>query len=292
MNKKDFLLPFAWLLLATNVGCSALNKTSLEEQQKVPAIIQNTNKEVGEILKTPEIKTPEKEQITQVIEKQEKILKGSNTIRTINIADINKKSPLGMDWIPQDIRRFLGYTDWEEIILKYNNPVIINWKISTKLRDYSQINFPLVLDKYKNLPTRIEDFKVKNPFFADKIWNDKTVIIAGKDSSGKCMIISYLNWSLHTANTASLWEFESSPEWVFRILMKDPYKRSSLHKNAPMAYSIQVIWHYFGHDWQVDWLLLSHWCFRNPWFYAKEIYENFSCWDKFISYYKTQTINI
>ncbi len=90
----------------------------------------------------------------------------------------------------------------------------------------------------------------------------------------KSALALYRDGKLFMATYVSIWTSgRKSVTWQFEIISENPYKRSIKYENSPMPLSLQIVWWYYFHQWNVTGNPLSHWCIRMPWVYADLMYS-------------------
>ena len=112
-------------------------------------------------------------------------------------------------------------------------------------------------------------------------------IVVKKVPSWKAALALYRNWELFMATYASVGlNSRKTQMWQYKILSKEPYKRSRKYDNAAMPEALNFFGGYYIHQWNVTWYPASHWCVRLPWVYADILYssvKNAESVDVFIS---------
>lgn len=109
----------------------------------------------------------------------------------------------------------------------------------------------------------------------DKKTNFIYDVVVKKVPSWKSALALYRNWELFIATYASVGLNDRKTQtWQYKVLGKDPYKRSRKYGNAPMPEALNFCWGFYIHQWNVSWYPLSHWCVRLPGIYADVVYSS------------------
>lgn len=138
------------------------------------------------------------------------------------------------------------------------------------------VNFPLIYPELKQYFPQNIDLLNKNETL-EKYLKEKTdhMIIVSQCDNKKVALAYYCKWKLILATYVSPWTtWNKTPEGKYIIKHDKIFRRSTLHKQAPMPYSLNINGHIFLHQWESDGSLKSHWCIRIPWLYVKRLHEN------------------
>lgn len=201
-------------------------------------------------------------------------------VETVNYSDI-KDGPLFMRGTKRHIWEFLWYNQYQDILSKYNTydpNKLAEAKYS--ISSLESLSFPLIVDWLEQVfPERTEDMIQSDELFEyrDSLINEKDFIVV-KNSWWKYVLWYYKWWKLYLATHVSIWTWNNTPEWFFRLWAK--YKRnvSRKYNNAAMPYTIVVTWNICMHQWRVTWTKLSHGCIRVPWLYQQIMFYDTQEW--------------
>ena len=236
----------------------------------------------------------------------EKITDPQNVVLEYPVAQLfqkygNRSHPLAVPGVKKDFRALL-WKDWIERL---------SWKIPQKLAPRmgnitsdtryeikDTIGFSLIDPLLKNdFPQYLSD-QLKERWFKefsdpdastlDKIISDKKTsknydkksdfiydIVVKKVPSWKSALALYRNWELFMATYASVGlNSRKTQVWQYKVLSKEPYKRSRKYDNAAMPEALNFYWGFYIHQWNVSWYPLSHWCVRIPGIFADVLYSS------------------
>ena len=153
--------------------------------------------------------------------------------------------------------------------------------------EFSDPNSSAVARRIENRNNQKDNYK-KTDFIYD--------IVVKRAPSWKSALALYRDWELFMTTYASVWlpfiktrnwyKSAKTRRWQFKVLVKDPYKRSLKYGNAPMPESLNIIDGFYIHQWYVTWNDLSHGCIRVPGVYIDIMYsliKNIESTDVFIS---------
>lgn len=255
----------------------------------------------------------------------EQVQDSENTILEYPIAQLfqkyeNRTHPLAVSWVKKNFRALL-WKDWiERLISKTPQKLTTRTEKVTSDTKYEMgdtLRFSLIDPLLKNdFPLYLSDqlreewfegFSDPDASILDKIISDKNKsknyakksdfiydIVVKKVPSWKAALALYKDWKLFLATYASVWlNSRKTQTWQFKVLSKDPYKRSRKYDNAAMPEALNFYGGYYIHQWNVTWYPASHWCVRLPWIFADAVYssvKNAKSVDVFVSknLYKTQ----
>lgn len=199
---------------------------------------------------------------------------------TVNV-DSLKNSPLFMRGTKRHIGEFLWYNQYKDILSKYNtyDPNKLE-EAKYSINSLDSLSFPLIVDWLEQVfPERAEDMIQTEDLseYRDSLINQKDFMVV-KKNWWKYVLWYYKWWKLYLATHVSIWTWDNTPEWFFRLWAK--YKRnvSRKYNNAPMPYTIVVDWNICMHQWKVTWDKLSHGCIRVPWLYQQVIFQETQGW--------------
>lgn len=243
----------------------------------------------------------------------ERISDPNNTILEFPLSQLYKKywdhdHPLVVRGLKRDFRTLL-WKDWIEKLMVRTKQKLNSRteKITsdTKYEVWDTIRFllinPLLKDDFKQYLSDqlkeewFEEFIDPDASIINKIINKKSKngsknsnfiydIVVKKVPSWRDALAVYRNWKLFMATYASIWKNKYKTRswkwvdprtklWQYKIIKKDPYKRSIKHNDAPMSFGLNYYWWYWIHQWNVTWYPASHWCVRIPWIYSDMLYS-------------------
>ena len=100
-------------------------------------------------------------------------------------------------------------------------------------------------------------------------------IVVKRAPSWKAALALYRDWELFMATYVSVWlKTRKTKMWQFKILDKNPYKRSRKYHNAAMPFSLHFGGGFAFHQWHVTWYDLSHGCCRMPGVFANALFSS------------------
>lgn len=112
-----------------------------------------------------------------------------------------------------------------------------------------------------------QNFEKKSDFVYD--------IVVKKVPSWKAALALYRNWELFMATYVSVGlNSRKTQTWQYKVLSKEPYKRSRKYDNAAMPEALNFFGGYYLHQWNVTWYPASHGCVRLPGVYADILYSS------------------
>jgi hypothetical protein len=116
----------------------------------------------------------------------------------------------------------------------------------------------------------------KYSFFNDKEKSDFIYdIVVKRVPSWKAALALYRNWELFMATYVSVGlNSRKTQTWQYKVLSKEPYKRSRKYDNAAMPEALNFFGGYYLHQWNVTWYPASHGCVRLPGVYADILYSS------------------
>ena len=284
--------------LALNQNVSQLLETANpREISPIFNITEKTNKEIYISLDTDDENSFTHTNVLESVESPK------NTTLEFPISQLfkkywNRSHPLYVSWVEKNFKALLGKW-WIENLsipqkLNHRSEEITsdtNYEIGDTLR------FPLINPLLKeDFPQYLSD-QLKEDWFewfsdADapvlskkmlnknnqKNANEKSDyiydIVVKRAPSWKAALALYRDWELFMATYVSVWlNTRKTKMWQFKILGKEPYKRSRKYNNAAMPLSLHF-WDGFAfHQWLVTWGNLSHGCVRIPGVYAGVLYS-------------------
>lgn len=222
----------------------------------------------------------------------------------------NRPHPLRVSWVGKNFEALL-WKNWIERLLS-NTPQKLGSRqgeitSDTKYEIDDTLRFPLINPLLKDdFPQYLSD-QLKEEWFenfsdsnADKILgksdsnNDNKKsdfiydIVVKRAPSWKSALALYRNGKLLMATYVSVWlNSRKTKTWQFRILGKEPYKRSFKYDNAAMPEALSIGDGFYFHQWRVTWNNLSHGCIRIPGVFADVLYslvkDHIDTTDAFIS---------
>lgn len=199
---------------------------------------------------------------------------------TVNV-DSLKNSPLFMRGTRRHVWEFLWYNQYQDILSKYNtyDPNKLE-EAKYSINSLDSLSFPLIVDWLEQVfPESAEDMIQSDDLseYRDSLMNEKDFIVV-KNAWWKYVLWYYKWWKLYLATHTSIWTWNNTPEWFFRLWAK--YKRnvSRKYNNAAMPYTIVVSWNICMHQWRVTWAKLSHGCIRVPWLYQQVMFYETQEW--------------
>ena len=252
----------------------------------------------------------------------EQVSDPENTILEYPVAQLfqkygngNRPHPLRVSWVSRDFGALL-WKNWIERLIS-NIPQKLASRSgeitsSTKYEVEDTLRFPLIdpllkddFPKYLSDQLKEEGFESfsdphasaldnlisSSESFQDN--NDKEKsdfiydIVVKRAPSWKSALALYRNWELFMATYVSVWlDSRKTKTWQFKILGKEPYKRSNKYDNAAMPEALSIGDGFYFHQWRVTWGNLSHGCPRVPGVLADVMYSsirNCESTDVFIS---------
>ena len=112
-----------------------------------------------------------------------------------------------------------------------------------------------------------QNFEKKSDFVYD--------IVVKKVPSWKAALALYRNWELFMTTYVSVGlNSRKTQTWQYKVLSKEPYKRSRKYDNAAMPEALNFFGGYYLHQWNVTWYPASHGCVRLPGIYADILYSS------------------
>lgn len=247
------------------------------------------------------------------------VLDPQNTILEYPVAQLfqkygNRNHPLAVSGVKRDFRALLWKGWIERFASKFPQKLVprkekITSDTKYELKDTLRVPLidPLLKDDFsKYLPDQLkeswfEDFsdsenlsvsriianKKKNQNDKNKNLNFVYDIVVKKVPSWKSALALYRNGELFMATYVSVGlNNRKTKMWQFKILSKEPYKRSHKYGNAAMPDALNFYGGFYVHQWNVTWYPASHWCVRVPGVYADVLYslvKNATSTDIFIS---------
>lgn len=233
----------------------------------------------------------------------EKISDSQNTVLEFPISQLfqkywNRNHPLSVSGVKKDFWALLwkGWIERSKVSQKLK-PRKEKITSDTKYEVGDTLRFQLIDPLLKNdfswyLSDQLEEDGFK--WFSDPNKSDLAKMVAGKNKtqkaqnksdfiydivvkkvpSWKSALALYRNWELFMATYVSVGlNNRKTLTWQFKVLNKDPYKRSHKYNNAAMPEALNFCWGFYIHQWNVSWYPLSHWCVRVPWVYANILYS-------------------
>ncbi len=235
-----------------------------------------------------------------------KVLDPHNTILEYPLSQLfqeygNKPHPLRVSWVEKNFSALL-WKNWIER-LHSKIPQKLNSRSEkitsdTKYEMWDTLRFQLIDPLLKDdFPQYLSD-QLKEPWFEEfsdpeasiiaKKISDKTNqidsneksdfiydIVVKRAPSWKAALALYRDWELFMATYASIWRSSRKTKtWQFKILDKNPYKRSHKYHNAAMPFSLHFGDGFAFHQWHVTWYDLSHGCGRVPGVYADVLFSS------------------
>lgn len=267
------------------------NLTEINEALKIK---EETNREISICLETDD------EDSFTHIKALEQVSDPKNTILEYPLVQLFQKygekshpfgttHPLRVPWVWRDFAALL-WRNWIERLLSYTPQKLVprseeitsdtKYEIGDTLRFF--LIDPLLKDDF---PQYLSD-QLKEEWFEEFSDPDASVIsgrisnkINQKDSqkksdfiydivvkrvpSWKSALALYRDWELFMATYTSVWlRSRKTKTWQFKILNKNPYKRSHKYHNAAMPFALHFGDGFFFHQWDVTWYDLSHGCGR------------------------------
>ena len=239
----------------------------------------------------------------------EQVSDPENTILEYPVAQLfqkygngNRPHPLRVSWVSRNFGALL-WNNWIERLIS-NIPQKLASRSgeitsSTKYEVEDTLRFPLIdpllkddFPKYlsdqlkeegfesfsdphasalDNLISSSESFQDNNDKKSDFIYD----IVVKRAPSWKAALWLYRNWELFMATYVSVWlDSRKTKTWQFKILGKEPYKRSIKYDNAAMPEALSIGDGFFFHQWRVTWGNLSHGCPRVPGVHADVLYSS------------------
>ena len=213
----------------------------------------------------------------------------------------NNAHPLRVSWVGRDFGALL-WKNWIERLTKQTPQKLSSRSeeitSSTRYEIGDTLRFPLIDPLLKDdFPQYLSD-QLKEEWFTNFSDPDSSVIsqritskvnqnndneksdfiydiVLKRVPSWKAALALYRDWELFMATYASIWlKTRKTKMWQFKILGKDPYKRSRKYDNAPMPMALHFGDGFAFHQWRVTWYDLSHGCGRLPGVYAVVLYSS------------------
>ena len=236
----------------------------------------------------------------------EQVSDPKNTILEYPAAQLFQKywtrpHPLRVSWVGRGFEALL-WKNWIERLLSRTPQKLASrsWEVtsSTKYEVEDTLRFsiidPLLKDDFPQYLSDqlkeewFEHFSDSDASTIDKIISNKNNprnseektdfiydIVVKRAPSWKSALALYRNWELFMATYVSVWiNNRKTKTWQFKILSKEPYKRSHKYDNAAMPEALSIGDGFYFHQWRVTWGNLSHWCVRMPWVYADILYSS------------------
>ena len=268
------------------------------EVLSVPKVKKNIKKQITICLNTDDSKSFTHKKVLEWISDPE------NTILEYPLWQLfqtywDRPHPARVSQVERNFRTLLWEWWIESLMGKISQKLSKRWEQITSDTKYAiddTLRFPLINPLLKDdfpqyLPDQLkeegfEDCSDDDALVIDKIinWNNKNRreksdfiydIVVKKVPSWKSALALYRDWKLFMVTYASIWKDKYKTRnwkwkdprtkmWQFKIIAKDPYKRSIKHQNAPMSFWLNFYWWYWIHQWKVTWYPASHWCVRVP----------------------------
>jgi len=267
-----------WLATLTMASCSPSNGNTINREKITSEIVKTFSNPSNDKIQcdTYQLDTITPSPIPETIES------GFDTtkIKTIKVSDI-KDWPLFMRGTKRHVWEFLWYNQYQDILSKYNTYDTNKLKEAKySINSLDSLSFPLIVDWLGEFfPERAEDMIQSDDLseYRDSLANQQDFIVV-KNEWWKYVLWYYKWWKLYLATHVSIWVWNTTPKWFFRLWAK--YKRnvSRKYNNAPMPYTIVIEWNICMHQWKVTWEKLSHGCVRVPWMFIPEIYNSAQEW--------------
>lgn len=132
--------------------------------------------------------------------------------------------------------------------------------------EFSDTDAKIIDDIIANKKNHLDSEK-KSDFIYD--------IVVKKVPSWKAALALYRNWELFMATYVSVGlNSRKTQIWQYKVLSKEPYKRSRKYDNAAMPEALNFFGGYYLHQWNVTWYPASHGCVRLPGVYADILYSS------------------
>ena len=216
----------------------------------------------------------------------------------------NRSHPLRVSWVGRDFGALL-WSNWIEELIQQTPQKLSSRSeeitSSTKYEMEDTLRFPLINPLLKDdFPQYLSD-QLKEEWFTNFSDSDSLVtsqrisnkanqnndgeksdfiydIVVKRAPSWKAALALYRDWELFMATYVSVWlSSRKTKMWQYKILGKEPYKRSRKYDNAPMPMALHFGDGFAFHQWRVKrekWGNLSHGCVRLPGIYADILYSS------------------
>ena len=253
-----------------------------------PKIQEKTQKEISICLETDD-----EDSFTHT-KALEQVSDPKNTILEYPVAQLfqkygEKSHPLRVPWVWRDFAALL-WRNWIERLLSYTPQKLVprseeitsdtKYEIGDTLRfflidpllkddfpqylsdqlkeewfeEFSDPNASVISERIRR-KTSHNSIKKKSDFIYD--------IVVKRVPSWKAALALYRDWELFMATYTSVWlRSRKTKTWQFKILDKNPYKRSHKYRNAAMPFALHFGNGFFFHQWDVTWYDVSHGCGR------------------------------
>ena len=235
----------------------------------------------------------------------DQVIDPKNTILEYPVAQLfqrywSRPHPLRVSWVWRGFEALL-WKNWIERLLSRTPQRLVSrpWEItsSTKYEIEDTLRFSLINPLLKDdFPQYLSDqlmeewfegflnpddliidntpFNKGNPQNYEKKSDFIYDIVVKRAPSWKSALALYRNWELFMATYVSVWlNSRKTKTWQFKILSKEPYKRSYKYDNAAMPEALSIGDGFYLHQWPVTWGNLSHWCVREPGVSADIVYS-------------------
>lgn len=289
MWKISKIATWLWLLVAT--GTAACSDSSYGRDEINRSLLENFNDNSDNLAEKHDTyqvdfdtfkvaldTVPQKPEIQQIDSISPDI---DRECHIVQINESFKKSPLFMRWTRRHVWEFLWYNQYKDILSKYNtydSNKLEEAKYSINSLD--SLSFPLIVDWLEQFfPEKAEDMIQSEDLseYRDSLINEEDFIVV-KNEWGKYVLWYYKWWKLYLATHVSIWTWNNTPEWFFRLWAKYSRNVSRKYNNAPMPYTIVVDWNICMHQWKVTGDKLSHGCIRVPGLYQQVMYSETQEW--------------
>lgn len=149
-----------------------------------------------------------------------------------------------------------------------------NPELTFKQKLKEGINIPLIYPELKTyFPQTLLEVQ-QDPQFNDYDFSNPNTLILIKTQNGKHALAYYQNGELTMASFISIGTSQHKTIPGQYIITPDKIRRrSQKYNNAPMPYSLNVIWGYYIHQGTSTGYPLSHGCIRVPWLYQQWLYK-------------------
>lgn len=193
----------------------------------------------------------------------------ANSNKNIQPDKITFKSINLSNELKSNILKIFSYTPSENEL--YWTPSIVSQYllkpfIHPELLDAFPFKLSDLLEKYSFLINRLKSNNID--------WQDDYIFVI--KHKWKYVLWYYKSKQLFLASYVSPGKGKSTPiNTIFFTEFKQANKRSRKYDDAPMPYSIYLWnWWIFVHGWLTDWNKRSHGCFRLPYFFAQNLFNN------------------